>query len=64
MERIGWKKSSFCSSCSDCVEVAKSGNKIAVRDSKDNGNRILSFTRSEWTAFIKGVKSGEFDFPE
>jgi len=32
-----------------------------VRDSKIGKQRPLQFTRSEWAAFIQGVKSGEFD---
>jgi hypothetical protein len=33
-----------------------------VRDSKDPERRTsLVFTRDEWTAFVAGVKNGEFD---
>ena len=32
------------------------------RDTKDNGaGATLSFTRSEWAAFLTGVKSEEFE---
>lgn len=44
-----------------CVMVAINSAGVAVRDSKDSYKRTLSFTRDEWDAFIKGVKSGEFD---
>ena len=56
-----FKKSSF-SNCTPnhCVSVAKKGGIIAVRDSKDNMESTLIFDESEWTAFVKGVKSGEF----
>jgi hypothetical protein len=32
-----------------------------MRDSKDRSGPVLVFTRSEWQAFVDGVKSGEFD---
>lgn len=55
-------KSSFSGQNGNCVEVAPlSDGGRAVRDSKnpDGGNH--SFTRAEWSAFVAGVKSGEFD---
>ena len=46
-----------------CVEIAELvGGGRAVRDSKQRGTGpILWFTATEWDAFLKGVKSGEFD---
>lgn len=46
-----------------CVEVAQRPEGVAVRDSKDKEQQTLFFTHQEWNAFIKGVKSGEFDQP-
>ena len=45
-----------------CVEVAAlpDGGR-AVRDSKSPQGPVHSFTREEWTAFVSGVKAGEFD---
>jgi Domain of unknown function (DUF397) len=55
-------KSSFSSGeGSGCVEAAMDEDHIAVRDSKDPAGGILVFNRREWTAFIEGVKRGEFD---
>jgi hypothetical protein len=58
-----WHKSSRSSSSGNCVEVADNLDGIvAVRDTKDKGNGpILTFTPSEWEAFIAGAKNGEFD---
>ncbi|WP_433519999.1 DUF397 domain-containing protein [Nonomuraea sp. CA-143628] len=36
---------------------------VAVRDSKDRGGPLLTFTPGEWRAFLGGVKDGEFDQP-
>ena len=44
-----------------CVEVALKTEGVAVRDSKNPGADPLFFTHSEWEAFTKGVKEGEFD---
>lgn len=45
-----------------CVEVADlaDGSRL-VRDSKQGGWPVLSFTASEWASFTKGVRAGEFD---
>jgi hypothetical protein len=59
-----WIKSSLSFSNGNCVEVAKLPDEdmVGVRHSKDTGNgMILRFTPEEWTAFIAGVKTGEFD---
>jgi Domain of unknown function (DUF397) len=46
----------------DCVEVASlPDGLIGVRDSKDADGPVLRFTQSEWTAFLSGVRIGEFD---
>ena len=37
------------------------GDTIAVRHSKDPQGPILEFNLTEWRAFLKGVRNGEFD---
>jgi hypothetical protein len=54
-----WFKSSY-SGNSGCVEVCL-GPTVRVRHSKDPGGQVLSFTDGEWTAFLQGVMSGEFN---
>jgi len=68
-----WRKASFSGNGGGCVEVSathdtsiaphKSGEYVLymMRDSKDPEGPKLAFTTSEWDAFIKGVKNGEFD---
>jgi len=57
-----WRKSEKCNGAASCVEVARinSGN-VAVRHSAAPYEAILVFTLDEWSAFIAGVKNGEFD---
>ena len=57
---MDWKKSTF-SGTSNCVEVARVGGRLLVRDSKNPDRPGLAFTEHEWRAFISGVKAGEFD---
>ena len=56
-----WIRSRACSS-DGCVEVARlADGSVALRDSKDVRKAAHLFDREEWSAFITGVKNGEFD---
>ncbi|MEU9884396.1 DUF397 domain-containing protein [Sphaerisporangium sp. NPDC051011] len=59
---LNWRKASLSSAeGQNCVEVAaRPGGGQAVRDSKNPGGPILTFTSGGWNAFIRGVKDGEF----
>lgn len=57
---LTWRKSTR-SVLDNCVEVASTGDVVAVRDSKNPAGPALVYTHDEWTAFIDGVKDGEFD---
>jgi hypothetical protein len=58
-----YKKSSFSAS-SDCVEVRLlTDGTVGLRDSKDVEKGPHVFSRAEWTAFVAGVRAGEFDLP-
>ncbi len=59
----GWHKSTLSSGGDNCVEVgfADDGT-VGVRDTKQHGQGpVLEFTPSEWSAFVGGVRQGEFD---
>jgi hypothetical protein len=55
-----WRKSSRCDT-NACVEVATISGGIAVRDSKWPDGPILRFDRNEWSAFLAGIRAGDFD---
>ncbi|HEX5740473.1 MAG TPA: DUF397 domain-containing protein [Pilimelia sp.] len=60
--RVTWKKSTRSNGSGDCVEVAAlpDGRRL-VRDSKDPAGPVLTFTPTEWKAFLDGARDGEFD---
>jgi hypothetical protein len=59
---LTWRKSSKSDDhFFDCVEVAELGDgAVALRDSNNPARPDLRFTASEWTAFVTGVRDGEF----
>jgi len=57
-----WRTSSFSGNNGTCVEVATlPDGHIAVRNSNHPDEGIVLFTRAEMSAWISGVKAGEFD---
>jgi Domain of unknown function (DUF397) len=60
--RATWRKST-ASGNSGCVEITDTAEHVWVRDTKDRQGPVLAFTRDEWTAFLAGVRAGEFDGP-
>jgi hypothetical protein len=57
-----WRKSSYSNaSGGECVEVADGFSGIVpVRDSKDPDGPALVFRAGAWTAFIAGLRAGDF----
>ena len=58
-----WKKSSWSAANGHCVEVARLGDHVGVRHSRDTapGRPVLVFTREEWETFLLGVSANDFD---
>ncbi|WP_017556889.1 DUF397 domain-containing protein [Nocardiopsis baichengensis] len=55
-------KSSYSTQQGACVEVEQVGDAFHVTDSKHPERPAHVYTRSEWRAFLRGVRAGEFDF--
>jgi hypothetical protein len=58
---LDWRKAQRSINNGACVELARAGGMIAIRDSKDPAGPVLRYTRDEWHAFLDGAKNGEFD---
>jgi hypothetical protein len=60
--RDGAFRKAGASEISDCVEVAAlPQGGVRVRDSKDPGGPVVSYTDQEWRGFIQAIKGGEFE---
>lgn len=60
-EGLTWVKAQMSSHNGQCVEIASTPGKIAMRDSKDPDGPILVYTNAEFRAFLEGARNGEFD---
>jgi hypothetical protein len=57
-----WRKSSYSANGANCVEIVSTlPGVVAVRDSKDRDGATLVTSGHAWSAFVAGIKRGEFD---
>jgi len=62
LEGVTWRKSRHSGPQGNCVELAAlPDGAVAVRNSRHPEGPGLVYTRSEITAFLRGVKDGDFD---
>ena len=58
-----WRKSSHSNGATNCVEVAQlPDGSVGVRHSRRPDGAVIVYSRSEWAAFLAGVKAEEFEF--
>jgi hypothetical protein len=54
---VVWRKSTFSGDPeNECVEVSFTTNTVGMRDSKNPDGPILTFTPSEWVAFLGDLR--------
>jgi Domain of unknown function (DUF397) len=56
-----WHKSSHSGDAGNCVEICTDETAVAVRDSKNTAGPELQITGRAWSAFVAGIKHGEFN---
>ncbi|MGJ7905623.1 DUF397 domain-containing protein [Actinopolyspora sp. H202] len=54
-----WRTSTRSAGQGNCVEVAV-GSLVGVRDTKDRGGGMLTFTAEHWSEFLDELKHGGF----
>jgi Domain of unknown function (DUF397) len=52
---IWWRKSSYSGGDNNCVEVASTDARVAVRDSKNPSGAALTVSASAWRAFTEDL---------
>lgn len=53
-----WRKARASAAQNGCVEVANTGDRVLVRDTKDHGRgQVHKFKAEEWCAFVGSVKT-------
>ncbi|MBQ0994401.1 DUF397 domain-containing protein [Micromonospora sp. H61] len=57
---ISTRSNSNGGSCVEAGPVLDGSGRVAVRDSKDRAAATLVYPAEGWTAFVLGVKVGEF----
>jgi hypothetical protein len=50
-----WRKSSFSTANSECVEISSSPEVVAARDSKNPAGPVLVFAPAPWSTFLGNI---------
>jgi Domain of unknown function (DUF397) len=58
---VRWRKSSASPDVGDCVEVARLGSSVLVRDSHDRSGGVLALTFVQWRELLARIRNGELD---
>ena len=60
---LGWRKSTASGESGSCIEVARRGSSVLVRDSRNPAGAILAFGPGQWAAFLGRIRSAEPGVP-
>lgn len=52
-----WRKSSASSGTGNCVEIAKSGPFVLVRDSRNRSGPMLAITGQQWLGLLERIRN-------
>jgi hypothetical protein len=54
-----WRKSSASGGNGNCVEVAKSGSSVLVRNSRNRSGTVLKLSCAQWRGLVQRIRDGE-----
>ena len=57
---LSWRVARKCNG-GECVRVAAHGDTIVIGSSEHLDGPVIAYSRDEWTAFVQGVRDGDFD---
>ncbi|OLT13168.1 hypothetical protein BJF78_22620 [Pseudonocardia sp. CNS-139] len=57
---LAWRTSTWSGDGESCVEVAPTADGVLVRNSRRRDGGTIAFGAAEWSAFLAGVRGGEF----
>lgn len=63
-DKIQWRKSSYSSNSSACVEILATSDSVKVRDSADPHGGVLVIDKATWRCFLKDIQGGQVFRPE
>lgn len=58
---LSWRKSRRSGKLGNCVELAATGDHVAMRNSRQPDGTILAFPAADMAAFLGAIKQGELD---
>jgi hypothetical protein len=58
---VTWRKSRASSGGGECVEVARLGRSVLVRDSRNRLGGALALTTAQWRALLVTIRNGDLD---
>jgi predicted secreted Zn-dependent protease len=57
---LTWRTARSCDA-GTCVQVARKGDTVLIRDSKNVAGPVLTYSGAEWDTFVQGIRQGDFD---
>jgi len=57
---LSWRVARQCNGGA-CIRVASAGDTVVIGDSKNPHGPVLAYSRAEWSAFVEGIRQGDFD---
>jgi Domain of unknown function (DUF397) len=58
-KELSWRVARQCNGGA-CIRVAADGDGVVIGTSQPDGP-VISYSRAEWTAFVEGIRQGDFD---